>query len=53
MGYELLEIEMVFDDLAERIEKTKSSLNNEFKSMRAGRANAHILDKVVVITYWI
>ena len=51
MGYELLEIEMVFDDLAERIEKTKSSLNNEFKSMRAGRANAHILDKVLVPYY--
>ncbi|MBR2350103.1 MAG: ribosome recycling factor [Clostridia bacterium] len=42
---------MVFDDLSERIEKTKTSLNNEFKSMRAGRANPHILDKVVVPYY--
>lgn len=51
MGYELLEVEMVFDDLAERIEKTKASLSNEFKSMRAGRANPHILDKVMVPYY--
>ena len=51
MGYELLEVEMVFDDLSERIEKTKSSLSNEFKSMRAGRANPHILDKVLVPYY--
>lgn len=51
MGYELLEVEMVFDDLSERIEKTKNSLANEFKSMRAGRANPHILDKVLVPYY--
>lgn len=51
MGYELLEIEMVFDDLSERIEKTKTSLSNEFKSMRAGRANPHILDKILVPYY--
>lgn len=51
MGYELMEVEMVFDDLSERIEKTKSSLINEFKSMRAGRANPHILDKVMVSYY--
>ena len=38
MGYELMEVEMVFDDLSERIEKTKNSLINEFKSMRAGRS---------------
>ena len=50
MGYELLEVELVFDDLKERIEKTKASLNNEFKSMRAGRANAHILDRVEFLT---
>lgn len=51
MGYELLEVEMVFDDLNERIEKTKNSLANEFKSMRAGRANPHILDKILVPYY--
>lgn len=51
MGYELLEVEMVFDDLSERIEKTKNSLANEFKSMRAGRANPHILDKILVPYY--
>lgn len=51
MGYELMEVEMVFDDLSERIEKTKTSLINEFKSMRAGRANPHILDRVVVPYY--
>lgn len=51
MGYELMEVEMVFDDLSERIEKTKNSLINEFKSMRAGRANPHILDKVMVPYY--
>ncbi len=51
MGYELMEVEMVFDDLSERIEKTKNSLINEFKSMRAGRANPHILDKVMVSYY--
>ncbi len=51
MGYELLEVQMVFEDLEERIEKTKNSLTNEFKSMRAGRANPHILDKIMVPYY--
>lgn len=51
MAYELMEVELVFDDLNERAAKTISNLRTEYQSLRAGRANPHILDKVVVPYY--
>ncbi len=51
MSYELMEVQMVFDDLNERVAKTIANLHTEYQSLRAGRANPHILDKVVVPYY--
>ncbi len=51
MAYEIEEVELVFDDLTTRAEKTINNYRNELLSMKAGRANAHILDKVVVDYY--
>ena len=35
----------------EKMEKSLNSLNNEFATIRAGRANPHVLDKIVVDYY--
>ncbi len=51
MAYDILEVEIVFDDLEERTQKTLNQLNSEFNLMRAGRANVHILDNVTVDYY--
>ena len=47
----ILEVDLVFEDLNERLGKTVESYKNELISIRAGRANAHILDKIVVDYY--
>lgn len=41
----------VMDDMKVKMEKTLDVLNNEFKTLRAGRANPAILDKVSVDYY--
>lgn len=41
----------VYDDLRQNLEKVLVHLNNEFVSIRAGRANPKILDKVMVDYY--
>lgn len=51
MAYDVMEVELTFDDLKERSEKSINSFNAELAAMRAGRANPHILDKVVVDYY--
>lgn len=51
MAYDILEVEVVFDDIEERTQKTISQLNSEFNNMRAGRANVHILDGITVEYY--
>ena len=38
-------------EFEEKMEKTLSALNNEYASIRAGRANPHILDKIKVDYY--
>lgn len=43
--------EIILMDLEEKTEKTISVLKAEFASIRAGRANPHILDKVLVDYY--
>lgn len=47
----ILEVDLVFEDLNERLGKTVESYKNELISIRAGRANPHILDKIVVDYY--
>ena len=41
----------VMDDMTVKMEKTLDVLNNEFRTLRAGRANPAILDKVSVDYY--
>ena len=41
----------VFDDMKAKMEKTLDVLDNEFKTLRAGRANPGVLDKVNVDYY--
>lgn len=43
--------EIIMMDLEEKTEKTLSVLKSEYASIRAGRANPHILDKVLVDYY--
>ena len=45
------EMKQYFDACKEDMEKTIAYLKNEYQMVRAGRANPHILDKVVVEYY--
>ena len=40
-----------FNQFKDKLEKSFSSLKNEFQTIRAGRANPKVLDKVVVEYY--
>lgn len=51
MAIENEEYELLMMDLLEKTEKSVSVLKNEYASLRAGRANPHILDKVQVDYY--
>ncbi|MBQ7164273.1 MAG: ribosome recycling factor, partial [Clostridia bacterium] len=44
-------IGLILDENKERLEKTVSVLKNEYVTIRAGRANPHVLDKVMVDYY--
>ena len=45
------QFEMIMMETMDRTEKTVSVLNGEYITIRAGRANPHILDKVLVDYY--
>ena len=51
MAYENEKIEMILLESEERMEKSVSVLKSEYAVIRAGRANPHILDKVLVDYY--
>ena len=51
MAIENEQFEMIMMETMERTEKTVSVLNGEYITIRAGRANPHILDKVLVDYY--
>ncbi len=51
MAIENEQYDMLTMDMMEKTEKTISVLNSEYISIRAGRANPHILDKVLVDYY--
>ena len=45
------QVEMILMDAMERTDKTVSVLKSDYATIRAGRANPHILDKVLVDYY--
>ena len=51
MAYESMEILELFDEFETKMDKCINNLKNEFASMKAGRANAHILDKITADYY--
>lgn len=51
MAYDIMEVEILFDELEERTQKSINQLQTELNTMRAGRANIHILDSVTVEYY--
>lgn len=46
MAYESMEILELFDEFESKMDKSVNNLKYEFSQMKAGRANAHILDKI-------
>ena len=48
MANESIEVLEVFDKLETSCSKTYNNLVNEYLEIRAGRANPHVLDKVLV-----
>lgn len=51
MAIDSLEVLEAFDGFENKLEKSISSMKYEFQQMKAGRANPHILDKVLVNYY--
>ena len=51
MSIENEQFEMILMETMERTDKTVSVLNGDYITIRAGRANPHILDKVLVDYY--
>ena len=51
MNYENEEVEMIFIEFDEELTKAVKHYENELASVRAGRANPHILDKILVDYY--
>ena len=51
MSYGIDEVDIIFDEMNEKIDKTMQNYITELRSIRAGRANPHNLDKVVVDYY--
>ena len=51
MSIENEQFEMLMMEVMEKTDKTVSVLNSEYVTIRAGRANPHILDKVLVDYY--
>lgn len=51
MAYESMEILELFDEFESKMDKCVNNLKYEFSSLKAGRANAHILDKITADYY--
>ena len=51
MSYNIDEVDLIFDEFDERITKTINNFKSEMRGIRAGRANPHILDKILVDYY--
>lgn len=48
---DILEVELCFEEYKEKTQKSIANYHQELQSMRVGRANPHILDKVFVDYY--
>ncbi len=51
MAYGIDSVDLIFEEMKEKFSKTVHNFSTELKSMRAGRANPHILDKITVDYY--
>ena len=51
MPYALPEVQVAFDTYSDKMNKTIVKLKEDFRDIRAGRANPHLLDKVMVEAY--
>ena len=51
MGYENENVEMIFIEFEEELDKAFKHYEGELSTVRAGRANPHILDKILVDYY--
>lgn len=51
MSYGIDEVDLIFEEMSEKYAKTLHNFSSELKSIRAGRANPHILDKITVDYY--
>lgn len=51
MSYGIEDVDLIFDDMQEKFDKTVLNYASELKMVRAGRANPHLLDKVTVDYY--
>lgn len=51
MAYNIEEVYLVFEELNEQFAKTMENYKTQLRSLRAGRANPHILDKVTADYY--
>ena len=51
MNYENENVSMIFMEYEEEISKAIKHYENELSAVRAGRANPHILDKILVDYY--
>lgn len=51
MAYESMEVLELFDNYETKLTKTQDNFKGELLAVRAGRANPHILDKVLVDYY--
>lgn len=51
MAYGIDSVDLIFEEMKEKFAKTMHNFSTELKSMRAGRANPHILDRITVDYY--
>ncbi len=51
MAYNNEQVELIFMENTERFEKSVSNLQNELATLRAGRANPKLLDKITIDYY--
>ena len=51
MAYGIDSVDLIFEEMKEKYAKTVHNFSSELKSIRAGRANPHILDKITVDYY--
>lgn len=51
MAYDIIEVLELFDDYTQAMDKAIDNYKLQLQSIRAGRANPHILDKVMVSCY--